>query len=254
MIRIDPEKGIVAVDTDEGTREHPIGSAEAFECVSDAWLRCGWDNKYVYTFTWMGRPIIQMPEDLIRVQEVIYSLKPDVLVETGVAHGGSLIFYASLFQAMGRGRVVGVDIEIRPHNRQTIEAHELFHRIDLVEGSSIDDAIVGRVGATIAPDERVLVILDSKHTKDHVLAELRAYATLVSPGSYLVVQDGCMQWAAGAPRSQPDWSWNNPVGAIREFVAENPDFAVVEPPFAFNEGNVRRRVTYWPEGYVKRIR
>lgn len=254
MIRIDPDNGSVAVDTDEGPREYPIGSAEAFELISDAWLRCGWDNKYVYSFTWMGRPIIQMPEDLLRIQEVIYAVRPDVLVETGIAHGGSLIFYASLFQAMGRGRIIGIDVEIRPHNREAIEAHELFPRVELVEGSSIDRAIIEQVKAAIEPGERVLVILDSKHTKDHVLAELRAYAPLVSAGSYIVVQDGCMQWAAGAPRSQPDWAWNNPVEAIREFVAESPAFAIEEPPFAFNEGNVSRRITYWPEGYLKRVR
>ncbi|MCP4005550.1 MAG: hydroxylase [bacterium] len=254
MIRIDTEKAIVEVETASGVQTFPMDSPEAFAAVSDAWLRCGWDNKYVYSFTWMGRPIIQMPEDLLRIQEVIYTVKPDVIVETGVAHGGSAIFYASLFRAIGKGRVIGIDIEIRPHNRKAIEEHELFDAITLIEGSSIDASIVERVKRELGPDEKVLVILDSKHTKDHVLAELEAYAPMASVGSYVVVQDGCMEWAAGAPRSEDDWSWNNPVQAIKEFTAGNSSFEVSEPPFAFNEGNVTRRITYWPEGYLRRIR
>ncbi|HLO47420.1 MAG TPA: CmcI family methyltransferase, partial [Kamptonema sp.] len=116
----------------------PLYSKEAFEIISHYWLKLGWNQKYTYTFSWMGRPIIQLPEDMIRIQEVIYQVKPDVIIETGVAHGGSLIYYASLFKAMGKGRVVGIDIEIRPHNRKAIEEHELSSFIILVEGSSTD--------------------------------------------------------------------------------------------------------------------
>src|SRR5690606_19131155 len=147
------------------------------------------DNKYVYGFSWMGRPIIQLPEDMIRIQEVVYRLKPDVIVETGVAHGGSLIFYASLCKAMERGRVIGIDIEIRPHNRKAIEAHELAGFITLVEGSSTDPAIVQEVKSLVAPGETAIVILDSNHSKQHVLDELEAYADLVSVGSYIVACD-----------------------------------------------------------------
>ncbi len=171
-----------------------------------------------------------------------------------MAHGGSLVFYATLCKALGRGRVVGVDVEIRPHNRQAIEAHTLSPLIKLIEGSSTDPDVVSRVQQTIGPNEKVLVILDSCHTKDHVLAELEAYRSLVSVGSYLVVQDGCMEWMAGAPRSQPDWGWNNPMQAAHEFVARHHDFAIEEPPFAFNEGNVKKRVSYWPDGFIRRLR
>src|ERR1044072_1413380 len=138
MIKIDLEQSLVWVEDDGQTTSHGLNTPEAFALLSKVWLRCGWDNKYVYSFTWMGRPIIQLPDDMIRLQEVIYSVKPDVIIETGVAHGGSLIFYASLCKAMGKGRVVGIDIEIRPHNRQAIEAHELASFVTLVEGSSID--------------------------------------------------------------------------------------------------------------------
>jgi cephalosporin hydroxylase len=250
---IDEAAGTVTVRGDAGESVHPLASAEAFHAVSQAWLRVGWDAKHVYSFTWMGRPIIQLPEDMVRLQEVIWTLKPDVIVETGVAHGGSLIFYASLLEAMARGRVIGIDIEIRPHNRAAIEAHPLFHRIELVEGSSTDPAVVADVKGRISPEETVLVLLDSNHSRDHVLAELRAYADLVPPGSYLVATDGIMQQVQGAPRSAPDWKWNNPQQAARDFVAEDGRFVIEEPAWLFNEGLVRERVTYWPGAFVKRI-
>ena len=174
----------VTIDTDSnklvkeagGERiEIALYSKEAFELISQFWLKVGWNEKYPYSFSWMGRPIIQLPEDMIRIQEVIYRVRPDVIVETGVAHGGSLIYYASICKAMESGRVIGVDIEIRPHNRTAIEAHELFPFITLIEGSSTAPDIVGQVRALIKPTETVLVILDSNHTKQHVADELEAY-------------------------------------------------------------------------------
>lgn len=252
-LTIDFEGGSVAVQGPSGTVVHRMETPEAFEVISRAWLRAGWDAKYVYSFTWMGRPIIQLPEDMVRIQEVLYRVRPDVVLETGVAHGGSLIFYASLFKAMGHGRVIGVDIEIRPHNRAAIAAHELFPYITLVEGSSIAPQTVERVRSLIRPGERVLVMLDSCHTKAHVLAELAAYAPLVAEGSYIVAADGIMEDVAGASRTQPDWTWNNPRQAALEFAAAHPEFRIEEPGFAFNEGSVRERVTYWPSAFLRRI-
>ena len=209
--------------------------------------------KYVYSFTWMGRPVIQLPDDLLRIQEIIYEVRPDVIIETGVAHGGSLIFHASLCKAMGVGRVIGIDIEIRPHNRSAIEAHELFEFITLIEGSSINPEVVTQVQSLIAPGERALVLLDSNHTKDHVLAELELYAPFVPPGSYLVACDGIMAEVAGAPRTGDDWTWNNPTAAAREFLAAHPEFepAPFRPPF--NEGLDVDRVTYFPGGWLRRL-
>jgi cephalosporin hydroxylase len=252
MITFDGDKVIVR----EGDRleEHVIGTPEAFEIISRLWLRSGWDNKYVYSFTWMGRPIIQLPDDMFRLQEVIYRVQPDVIIETGVAHGGSLIFHAGLCKAMGRGRVIGVDIEIRPHNRVAIEAHELFPLITLIEGSSIAPKTVSQVQALVRQDENALVLLDSRHTKDHVLAELRAYSSLVHVGSYIVAMDGIMEQVVGAPRTEPDWGWNNPKQAALQFVAENSDFRIEEPVFPFNEGTISGRVTYWPSAYVRRVK
>jgi cephalosporin hydroxylase len=253
MLTIDESLGRVVVRHPDGSAEtHDLASPEAFEAVSAAWLRCGWDVKYVYGFTWMGRPVIQLPEDMIRVQEVVWQLRPDVIVETGVAHGGSLIFYASLFAAMDHGRVIGVDVDICQHNRAAIEAHPLARRITLIEGNSTAAGTLAAVRHGIAPNESVLVVLDSNHSRAHVEAELDLYAQLVTRGSYIVACDGIMAQFAGAPRSAPDWTWNNPVAAVDAFLARNTDFALEEPGFLFNEGSVRSRVTYWPNSFLKR--
>jgi len=254
VVKIDLEEGNVCIEDGGQVTYYQLGTPEAFAIISKIWLRSGWDNKYVYSFSWLGRPIIQLPEDMIRLQEVLYSVAPDVIIETGVAHGGSLVFYASLCKALGRGRVIGIDIEIRPHNRTAIEAHPLFPFITLIEGSSIDPATVEQVRAQVRPGEKVLVLLDSCHTKAHVLAELRSYSPLVNPGSYIVAMDGIMEDVTGGLRTKPDWAWNNPKRAALEFVESDPDFIIEEPPFSFNEGNIRQRVTYWPSSFVKRIR
>lgn len=251
-INIDTELSEVVVFEDGKEMVLPFGCAEAFRYVSMAWLRIGWDLKYVYSFTWMGRPIIQLPEDMLRIQEAIYHLKPDVIIETGVAHGGSLMFYASLCKAMGRGRVIGIDIEIRPHNRAAIEAHELFPYVTLIEGSSTDPHIVASVKSAVQENDKVLVILDSNHSKAHVLSELEAYGPLVTPGSYIVATDGIMKDLVGAPRSQPDWAWNNPVEAVKEFVSMHPEFCIKPPPKFFDEGYVVDEVTYWPLAWLVR--
>ena len=252
MFKVDLEKGLVVIQTGGVERSIPIGSSEAFELISNAWLRSGWDGKYVYSFSWMGRPIIQLPDDVLRIQEAIYAIKPDVVVETGVAHGGSLILYASLFRAMGRGRVIGVDVEIRPHNRTAIEEHEVSDLITLVEGSSTAPEVVKYVNSLICTGERVMVILDSNHTRDHVRGELEAYGPMVSKGSYIVATDGIMGDLVNAPRSQPDWEWNNPRVAAEEFLSAHPEFEDAPPEFPFNEGTLNHRVTYWPGAWLRR--
>lgn len=253
-MRIDLDRGIVEVSDERGTTTLEIGSPEAFALISKAWIRSGWDAKYVYSFSWLGRPIIQLPEDMMRIQEVIYSVKPDVVLETGVAHGGSLIFYASIFKSMGKGRVIGIDIEIRDPNRQAIEGHELADSITLLEGSSTDERVVAAARDLIGENETVLILLDSDHAKAHVLDELNAYASMVTPGSYIVACDGVMQELNNAPRTQKDWSWNNPQEAVRQFLAEHPEFVLEEPAFPFNEGVITERVTYWPNSFLKRVR
>lgn len=254
VIKIDIERAQIIAESDNESVSYKMESPEAFALVSKAWLRCGWDAKYVYTFSWLGRPVIQLPDDLIRIQEVIYQVKPDVLIETGIAHGGSLVFYASLFKSINRGRVIGIDIEIRAHNRQAIEEHELFNYITLIEGNAIAPEIISKVKSLVNSGEKTMIILDSKHTKDHVLRELEAYADLVSPGSYIVATDGIMKDLVGAPRSQDDWADNNPYMAVVEFLNRRDDFIWETPRFLFNESNglTEHITTYWPGAWLKR--
>jgi cephalosporin hydroxylase len=245
------EKSLVAAD---GRRLDLYGK-EAFELISDLWLKTSWNQKYPYTFTWLGRPIIQHPEDLIRLQEVIFAVHPDVIIETGVAHGGSLIFYASLFKAMGsEGRVVGVDIEIRPQNRRAIETHELASYIALVEGDSAAPEVVKRAQEFIRPGDKVMVILDSNHAQAHVAKELEAYAPLVSLGSYIVATDGIMGLVHDTPRGKPEWVSDNPTQAAREFAARRPEFVLEEPKWPFNESELDRTITAWPGAWLRRTR
>lgn len=252
-ILIDTDAGVLQAEHGGTRQDLPLYSREAFEILSRAWLKVGWNEKYPYTFSWFGRPIIQLPEDIVRAQEVIYRVQPDVIVETGVAHGGSLVFYASLCRAMGRGRVIGVDIEIRKHNRAAIEAHEMKPLISLIEGSSVAPEIVAQVGAVIRPGETVLVILDSNHTKAHVAAELEAYHALVTPGSYIVATDGSMQFLDDVPRGRAEWKTDNPSEAAIEFAARHPEFVLEQPVWPFNESALRENVTHWPSAWLRRL-
>lgn len=250
------------IDTDNRTlmcedggqqTDMPLYSKQAFEQISRQWVKVGWNEKYPYSFSWMGRPIIQLPEDMLRTQEVIWQVQPDAIVETGIAHGGSLIYYASLCKAMGKGRVIGVDIEIRPHNRAAIEAHPMFDLITMIEGSSIDLDIVSQVKSLISPDETVLVILDSNHTKLHVAEELDAYHDLVNTGSYIVATDGIMYDLHDVPRGESDWDWNHPMAAAKEFAKSHSEFVLEQPAWPFNESDLSENITHWPGAWLRRV-
>lgn len=251
-LTLDTESQTMTLEESGITTQLSLFSKEAFEVISRQWVRLGWNQKYPYTFSWMGRPVIQLPEDMIRMQEVIFQIKPDVIIETGVAHGGSLIFYSSLCKAMGKGRVIGIDIEIRPHNRAAIEAHPLSDRITLVEGSSTAPDIVQQVGAMIQPNEIVLVILDSNHTYEHVFNELNAYGGLVSKGSYIVATDGIMFDLADVPRGQTSWTTDNPMCAAADFARANPAFTIEQPSWPFNESDLAKNITHWPGAWLRR--
>jgi cephalosporin hydroxylase len=188
------------------------------------------EYRYSYNFSWLGRPIIQYPEDLIALQEVIWATQPELIVETGVAHGGSLVFYASLLAILGGDRrVVGIDIDVRPHNRRAIEEHLLSRLITLIEGSSIADTTIRQVFTVARPFSNVMVVLDSMHSHSHVLAELRAYAPLVRDGGYLVILDTVVE---SMPKSYfPDRPWgpgDNPMTAINQFMRESDRFVIDE--------------------------
>ncbi|MGY8679163.1 CmcI family methyltransferase [Bradyrhizobium sp. UFLA05-153] len=252
-ITIDTDSKSVVLGDGSTDRKVDLYSKEAFEALSDIWMKLSWQAKYSYTFTWLGRPIIQHPEDMVRLAEVIYAVKPDVIIETGIAHGGSLIFSASLLKAIGKGRVVGVDIEIRPHNRAAMDDHELRPMITMIEGSSIDATVVAEVKSHVKPGDTVLLILDSNHTKAHVAAELEAYHDVVTKGSYIVSTDGIMRTVYDTPRGNPNWKGDNPCAANEEFLARHPEFALEHPKWRFNESDLDKVITGWPESYLKRI-
>ncbi|NNF43016.1 MAG: cephalosporin hydroxylase [Phycisphaerales bacterium] len=214
--------------------------------LSRRWIEATTPSKYTYNFTWLGRPIIQFPQDILAVQELIWNVRPDLIVETGVAHGGSLVLSASCLELLGSdGRVIGIDIEIRPHNRAAIEAHPLAHRIDLLEGSSTDPAIAAAV-ADRARGRRVMVFLDSNHTHAHVAEELRLYAPLVGAGSYVVVFDTIIEFMP--PGSFPDRPWDvgdNPYTAVQEFLTRSDRFAVDA------DMEAKLLITVAPGGYLR---
>lgn len=249
---IDTTAKVVIHEVKGERRRVDLYSREAFELISHQWLKLGWDGKYTYTFTWMGRPIIQLPDDMFRIQEVIYQVKPDVIIETGVAHGGSIVFYASLCKIIGKGRIIGVDIEIRPQNRNAIESHKLFSLITLVEGDSTDPQVVNQIKSLLKPNENAMVILDSCHTKEHVLNELEAYHDLVTPGSYIVATDGFVKYLYDVPSGKVEWKENNPAEAVKEFLERHPEFEIEQSKWLFTESELIENVTYWPEAYLKR--
>jgi cephalosporin hydroxylase len=251
-LTIDTDLTTLSYQDGDNSQTFELYSVDAYNLVAQQYMKIGWSQKYDYRYSWFGRPIIQLPNDMVRMQEAIYHVRPDVIVETGVAHGGSLIFYASLCKAMDRGRVIGIDIDIRPHNRAALESHELFPLITLVEGSSVDSQVVDRVRSLLRAGERVLVILDSCHTLSHVSAELDAYADLVTPGSFIIATDGAMRDLYDVPRGEPDWQWNNPASAAAQFAAARQDFDLVAPPRPFNEGQPVNDLTHWPDAWLRR--
>ena len=251
-LTIDTTEGTLTSDAGTETSVLDLYSKEAFQLISQQWLKIGWNQKYSYTFSWLGRPIVQLPEDMIRAQEVIYRLRPDVIIETGVAHGGSLIYYASLCKLMNHGRVIGIDIEIRPHNRQAVENHELSDWITLIEGSSTAPNIVQEVHKLVKPGEVVLVILDSNHSKQHVADELEAYCDLVTPDSYIVATDGLMKDLYDSPKGKAEWKWDHPTAAAAEFADSHPEFELAQPVWLFNESDLTDNVTHWPGAWLRR--
>ena len=228
---------------------------EALQGAAREFMRASITPRYSYNFSWLGRPIIQYPQDIVAMQELIWSLQPELIVETGIAHGGSLIFSASMLElnaACGGpadARVVGVDIDIRAHNRSAIEAHPLFRRITMLEGSSVAPEIVARVRAMAAGKKSVLVCLDSNHTHAHVLAELEAYAPMTTVGSYCVVFDTIVEDLPKALSGDRPWGpGDNPKTAVREYVAAHPEFEIDRAI----DGKILIGVA--PEGYLRRVR
>ncbi len=253
-IVIDTTAATLAYVSDGEETNFGLYTKEAFEEISRQWVRVGWSLAYYHNFSWFGLPILQLPEDLLRLQEVIYRLRPEVIVETGVYQGGSLLFHASLMEALGAGRVIGIDREIPAAVSGALSSHALAKRIRLIEGDSADAAIVAQVAAEVAGAAPVLVILDSGHSREHVSRELEKYAPLVTPGSYIIATDGIMHDLADVPRAQPEWATDNPLTAAREFAARHADFVEEQPAWANRAGPLTKNVTYWPGAWLKRVR
>jgi len=244
-------------------RLHAYSTDAPFQALSQQWLQASMQRQYVYNFDWMGRPIIQYPQDMVAMQELVWSVRPDLIIETGIAHGGSLVLSASLLALLdmsdaieagttldpraSRRKVLGVDIDIRAHNRAAIEAHPMASRIAMVQGSAIAPEVVAQVRDFAKGYQRVLVCLDSMHTHEHVLGELEAYAPLVTPGSYCVVFDTFVEDMP--PRFFADRPWdvgNNPKTAVRQWLAGHAEFEID------TEMEQRLQVTVAPQGFLRR--
>ncbi len=227
-----------------------LGEDRNLSILSQEWIVAVSKHKYSYNFSWMGRPIIQFPQDIIAMQEIIWQVKPELVIETGIAHGGSLVFYASLLDLLGGARyVLGIDIDIREHNRAAIEQHPMFKRIKMIQGSSVDGEVVKEVYDFVKGKRRVMVVLDSNHTHEHVLKELELYSPLVTKDSYLVVFDTVIE---DMPEdSFPDRPWgkgNNPKTAVREFLGTNKRFVI--------DKDIENKllITVAPDGYLRCVR
>ena len=218
--------------------------------LSDEWVKRVSANRYSYHFTWLGIPIIQFPQDIVAMQEIIWRVKPDLVIETGVAHGGSIVFYASMLELLGDdGHVVGIDIDIRPHNRKTLESHPLRHRYTLIEASSIADHAVEAVKRLAEGRKRILVCLDSNHTHEHVQRELQLYAPLVTPGSYIVVFDTVIeQFPQGAFTGRPWDKGDNPFTAVHEFLKTTDRFEID------TDIDAKLQVSVAPHGYLRCVK
>jgi cephalosporin hydroxylase/nucleoside-diphosphate-sugar epimerase len=224
-----------------GSNKELKDAAEKFNTISNR-------DQYSYNFSWMGRPIIQYPQDMVMMQELIWDIKPDLIIETGIAHGGSLIFYASIMELIGKGEIVGVDIDIREHNRKEIEAHPMFKRIKMIQGSAIDPKIVDQVRKHAEGKKTIMVSLDSNHTHEHVLEELKLYSGFTTVGSYCVVFDTIVE---DLPKGSIDRPWdvgNNPKTAVFEFLKTNDNFVIDK------QIDNKLLISVAPDGYLKRVK
>jgi len=225
-------------------------SGDKFKNLGVDFVKDTLDTQYSYNFSWMGRPIIAFPQDMLAMQEIIWEIKPDLIIETGVAHGGSIVYYASLLEMIGNdGLVIGIDIDIRNYNKELIEAHPMMKRIKLIEGSSVSKKVVDQVKEIANKKSRILVCLDSNHTHEHVLEELNLYASLTSTNSYCVVFDTIIEDLPEDHEWKRPWNKeNNPKTAVREFLNSNDDFII--------DKSIQNKllITVAPDGYLKRIK
>ncbi len=224
------------------------GQSETLKKVANDFIAESVNSKYSYNFSWMGRPIIQYPQDMIAMQEIIWKVKPDLIIETGIAHGGSILFYASLLELIGAGEVIGIDIDIRAHNRREIEQHSMFKRVTMIEGSSVSEVTVGQVKELAKGKSNIMVVLDSNHTHEHVLREMELYSPLVTAGSYLVVFDTVVEdLPDGSIQDRPWDKGDNPKTAVYEFLRSHPEFEIDK------QINDKLLISVSHDGYLKKV-
>jgi len=240
---------------EEKSRNIKLLGNDKYQELGQDFIRKTAEYNYSYNFTWLGQPIIQFPQDMIALQEIIWDVKPDMIIETGIAHGGSLIFSASMLSLLElcgevkNPKVLGIDIEIREHNKELILKHPMSQKITMIEGSSIDKDIVTQVQMFAKEGQKILLLLDSNHTHEHVLAELKAYASLVSLGSYCIVYDtGIEDMPEDSFPNRPWGKGNNPKTAVREFLKEQDKFEI--------DKSIENKllITVAPDGYLKRVK
>ena len=226
-----------------------MGKDSILKKLSQNWFLKGYDYEYSYHFKWLGRPIIQYPQDIIALQEIIWDVKPDIIIETGIARGGSLVFSASMLQLIGKGQVIGIDIDIREHNKKEIKKHSLRKRMKMIEGSSTDEKTIKKIFQIVKSTDKILVILDSNHTHKHVLKELEVYSKLVTKGSYLVVFDTVIEELPEKLFIKKPWGKkHNPKTAVRSFLSKNKRFKIDRTI------TDKLLITAAPEGYLKCIK
>jgi len=228
---------------------HKMAKDTNLKRLSRLWFNNSFKYEYSYHFTWLGRPIIQFPQDIIAIQEIIWKIKPDLVIETGIAHGGSLIFTASILELIGKGKVIGIDIDIRKGNKKAIQTHPLSNRIKMIQGSSISKKVFKKVNEFAKNKKKIMVILDSNHTHQHVLNELRFYSSLVTKGSYLIVLDTIIDDMPERFFNNRPWGkGNNPKSAVQEFLKTNKRFKV--------DKIIEKKllISVAPEGYLKCVK
>lgn len=226
-----------------------LGANKKLKKLALEFMAVSGKSKYSYNFSWLGRPVIQIPQDIIAMQEIVWEVKPDLIIETGIAHGGSLIFYASMLELLGKGEVLGIDIDIRKHNRKEIKKHKMFKRIKMIEGSSVDEKVIKQVANIAKKHKKIMVCLDSLHTHNHVFKELNSYSKFVSPKSYLVVFDTIIEYLPKGFFSDRPWDkGNNPATAIKSFLKINKNF------IPDREIENKLLITTASGGFLKRIK
>ena len=242
-----PAGSTLTLATGKSSESVELYSKAGLELLSALWVKVSAEQRLMYEPKWFGVPVIQFPNDIVLMQELIFREKPTKIIECGVAHGGSLLYYASLFELMGEGEVIGVEVELREHNRKVIMESPFYNRVKLVDGSSISGESIAAVKSYIKPDDRVMVFLDSNHSYEHVKKELELYSPFVTKGSYIVAMDTSQRLVHDMPRGKPEWKQDNPWEAVKEFIEENYNFEI-DPYWT------RLRISSNECGFLRRIK